>query len=179
MVTLQALEVNLELAHLGAISVHRVLRDVTGLVDLVDDDLGVAVGDEPLDSQGNNDAQPADQGFVLVPIVGRFVVDLQDVLQMITLGRDEEDACACSFKVQGTIEVHLPVLRLFRQRRLLGFCPLRDEVGEDLGLDGLLWAELKLEFAQLDRPLDDALTVSQLCKISFRGKLEMTLILCN
>jgi hypothetical protein len=38
----------------------------------------------------------------------------------------------------------------------LGLCPLRDETGKNLGLDGLSWAELHVEFAQLDRPLDDA-----------------------
>jgi hypothetical protein len=43
---------------------------------LVDDDLGVAVGDESLDSKGNNDAQPMDQGLVLNIVVGRLVVDL-------------------------------------------------------------------------------------------------------
>jgi hypothetical protein len=43
---------------------------------LVDDDLGVAVGDESLDSKGNNDAWPMDQGLVLSALVGRFVVDL-------------------------------------------------------------------------------------------------------
>jgi hypothetical protein len=31
---------------------------------LVDDNLGVAVGDKSLDSQGNSDAQPVDQGLV-------------------------------------------------------------------------------------------------------------------
>jgi hypothetical protein len=66
---------------------------------------------------------------------------------MIAIGRDEEYACAYSFKVQGTIEVHLPVLWLLRRWRLLGLCPLRDEVYKDLGLDGLSWTELKLEFA--------------------------------
>jgi hypothetical protein len=65
-------------------------------------------------------------------------------------------AYACSFKVQGSIKVHLPVLQLLRRRGLLGLCPLRDEVCEDLGLDGLSWTELKLKFTQLDRPLDDA-----------------------
>jgi hypothetical protein len=75
---------------------------------------------------------------------------------MIALWRDEEDACTCSFEVQGIIEVHLSVFRLLRRRGLLGLCPVRDEIGEDLGLDGLPWAELKVEFAQLDRPLDDA-----------------------
>jgi hypothetical protein len=82
-------------------------------------------------------------------------MDLHDILQVITLGRDEEDARACTFEAQGTIEVHLPVLRLLRRRRLLGLCPLRDEIGEDLGLDGLPWEKLEVEFAQLDRPLDD------------------------
>jgi hypothetical protein len=75
---------------------------------------------------------------------------------MIALGRDEEDTCACAFEVQGTIEVHLPVLQLLRRRRLLGLRPLGDEIGEDLGFDGLPWAKFLVEFTQLDRPLDDA-----------------------
>jgi hypothetical protein len=33
-----------------------------------------------------------DQGLILGAIVGRLVVDLQDVFQMIALGRDEEYA---------------------------------------------------------------------------------------
>jgi hypothetical protein len=70
-------------------------------------------------------------------------------------GRHEEDACACAFKVQGTVEVHLPVLWLLRRRRLLGFHPLGDEIGEDLGLDGMSWAELEVVFTQLNGPLDD------------------------
>jgi hypothetical protein len=43
---------------------------------LVDDDLGLGVGDESLDFEGNSDAQPMDQGLVLGAIVGRLVVDL-------------------------------------------------------------------------------------------------------
>jgi hypothetical protein len=93
------------------------------------------------------------RGLVLGAVVGRLVVDLQDVLQVISLGRDEEDAC--TFKVQGTVEVHLPVLRLLRRRSLLGLLPLGDEIGEDLRLDGLPWSKLEAKFTQLDRPLDD------------------------
>jgi hypothetical protein len=66
----------LKLVYLGIVGIHYVLLDVAGLVDLVDDDLGVAVGDESLDSKGNNDAQPMDQGLVLNIVVGRLVVDL-------------------------------------------------------------------------------------------------------
>jgi hypothetical protein len=123
---------------------------------LVNSDLGVAIGDEPLDSEGNNDARPMDPGLVLDAVVGRFVVDLRDIFQVIALGRDEEDTCTCAFEVQGTVEIHLLVLRLLRRRGLLGLSPLGDEIGEDLGLDGLPWAELKVQLAQLDRPLDDA-----------------------
>jgi hypothetical protein len=75
---------------------------------------------------------------------------------VIALGRDEEDAYAFAFEVQGSIKVHLPVLWLLRRRRLLCLRPLGDKIDEDLGLDGLPWAKLKVEFAQLDRPLDDA-----------------------
>jgi hypothetical protein len=66
----------LERAHLGAVGVHRFLLDVACLVDLVDDDLGVAVSNESLDSKGNSDAQPMDQDLVLSAVVGRLVVDL-------------------------------------------------------------------------------------------------------
>jgi hypothetical protein len=69
---------------------------------------------------------------------------------VVALGRDEEDACACTFKVQGTDEVHLSVLQLLHRRGLPGLRPLGDEIGEDPGLDGLSWAELKVKFTQLD-----------------------------
>jgi hypothetical protein len=73
-------------------------------------------------------------------------VDLYDVFQVISLGREEEYAYAYSFKVQGTIEVHLQMLRLLHRWGLLGLRPLRDEIYEELRLDGLSWTELKLEF---------------------------------
>jgi hypothetical protein len=82
---LQAFELSLELPYLGTVSIHRILLDIACLIDLVDDDLGVTVSDEPLDSQGNNDAQSVDQGLVLDAVVGRLVVDLQDVFQVVAL----------------------------------------------------------------------------------------------
>jgi hypothetical protein len=66
----------LQLAHLSAVGVHRLLLDVACLVDLVDDDLGVTVSDESLDSEGNIDAQPMDQSLVRSAVVGCLVVDL-------------------------------------------------------------------------------------------------------
>jgi hypothetical protein len=83
-----------------------------------------------------------DQGLVFSVIVGRLVVDLQNIFQVIALRGDEEYACAPSFEVQGAIEVHLPVLWLFLRCGLLGLRPFGDEACEDLGLDGLSWTEL-------------------------------------
>jgi multisubunit Na+/H+ antiporter MnhC subunit len=110
MVELQTLKVILEFAHLYAVGVHCLLLDIACLVDSIDDDLGVAIRNKSFDSEGNNDVQPMDQGLVLGTVVARLVMDLQDVLQVTALGRDEKDACTCTFEVQGTIEVHLPVL---------------------------------------------------------------------
>jgi hypothetical protein len=64
---------------------------------------------------------------------------------VIALRGDEEYAHTRSFAFQGTIKVHLLVLKLLRRLGLLGLRPFRDEVCEDLGLDGLSWTELKLE----------------------------------
>jgi hypothetical protein len=72
----RALEVGLKLSDLNAVGVHRVLLDVARLVDLVDEDLGVAVGNEPLDSQGYGDAQSVNQGLIFVIVIRHLVVDL-------------------------------------------------------------------------------------------------------
>jgi hypothetical protein len=89
--------------------------------------------------------QPVDEGFLLNAVVRRFVVDLEDVLQVVTLRRDQEHACSRSFEVQGTIKVHLLMLWLLQRRRLLGLYPLRNEISDDLRLDGLPWAEHEVE----------------------------------
>jgi hypothetical protein len=85
------------------------------------------------------------QGLILGAVVGRLVVDLQEVLQVITSRGDEEYAYARTFEVQETIKVHLLGIRLLRWWGLLGLCPFRDKVCKNLGLDGLSWTKLKVE----------------------------------
>jgi hypothetical protein len=75
-VELQAFEVVLELPDLSAVGIHCVLLDVAQLVDLVNNDLGVAVCNKPLNPQGHGDVQPVNQGLILGTIVGCLVVDL-------------------------------------------------------------------------------------------------------
>jgi hypothetical protein len=66
-------------------------------------------------TEGNSDVQSMDQGLIFSTIVGGLVFDLQDVFQVITLRGDEEYTGTHSFEVQGTIKVHLLVLRLLLQ----------------------------------------------------------------
>jgi hypothetical protein len=75
-VKLDPFEVAFKLAHFGAVCIHRIFFGVASLVDLVDDDLGVAVSHESFDPQGDSDAQPMDEGFILSVIVRRLVLDL-------------------------------------------------------------------------------------------------------
>jgi hypothetical protein len=84
--------------------------------------------------------QPINEGFILSTVVERLVVDLHDTLQVFTLKGDEEYACSRSFEVHGNVEVHLPVLDFFRQVGLMCLCPLRDELRDELGLNGMPWA---------------------------------------
>jgi hypothetical protein len=73
-----------------------------------------------------------DQGFVLCAVVGGFVVNLHDVFKLLSLRRDEQYSCACSFEVEGTVEVHYLVFRPLLGRGHLDLCPLRHKVCEDL-----------------------------------------------
>jgi hypothetical protein len=91
-----------------------------------------------------------DQGFVLCAVVGGLVMDLHDVLELLSLRRDKQYTCACSFEVEGTIEVHYPVFRPLLGRGHLDFCPLRHKVCEDLRLDCLPRAKLDFELSKLD-----------------------------
>ena len=68
------IEVAFELAHLCIVGINRFLRAVPSLVNLLYDDLGVAVGKEPLDAEGGRDPETVDEGLVL----GRVVCGLKE-----------------------------------------------------------------------------------------------------
>ena len=64
----------LKLAYLLAVGIHLLLGALPVLVDLLDDDFGVAVGKEPLDVEGGRDPETVDEGLVL----GRVVCGLEE-----------------------------------------------------------------------------------------------------
>jgi hypothetical protein len=49
--------------------------------------------------------------FVLRFVVRGLVVDLRDVFDLLSPGRDEQHACPGTLKVEGTTEVHYPVFK--------------------------------------------------------------------
>ena len=60
----------LELAYLLVVGVHLLLGAIPVFVDLLDDDFGVSIGEEPLDAEGGRDPETVDEGLVLGRIVG-------------------------------------------------------------------------------------------------------------
>jgi hypothetical protein len=91
-----------------------------------------------------------DQGFVLCTVVAGLVVNLQDVLELLSMRRDKQYSCTCSFEVEGTVEVHYLVFRPFLGRGHLDHCPLRHNVFEYLRLDWLPGAKLDFELSKVD-----------------------------
>ena len=65
-------EVELELVYLPAVGVHPLLGALPVLVDLLYDDLGVAIGKESLDAKESSDPETMNEGLVLCCIVGGF-----------------------------------------------------------------------------------------------------------
>jgi hypothetical protein len=84
-----SLKVAFEFADLSAVGIHRVLDVVPLLVDLFDDDLGIAKSQYSLDAKGHCYAESVNQSFVLYSIVGGLLVYLQDILELFLLRRDE------------------------------------------------------------------------------------------
>jgi hypothetical protein len=91
-----------------------------------------------------------EQGFIFCSIVGGLLVDLQDILELFSLRRDEQYAYTCPFEVEGTVEVHYPVFRPLLGRGHLDLCPFRHKVGEDLRLDRFPGAKFDFELSKLD-----------------------------
>jgi len=61
---------------------------------------------------------------------------------------DKEDSSAGSIVVEGSVEVHDPLLGFGIKWRVLYLGPLGNEVGERQGFDGGAWCEFDRECAE-------------------------------
>ena len=67
---------------------------------------------------------------------------------MFTFGIYEEDSSAGSISVQGTVEVHDPMLIPGVWWRILDLGPFSDEIGQGSRLDHRAWRKLNREGAE-------------------------------
>ena len=75
---------------------------------------------------------------------------------MLTSRRDEKNTSTSTIKVEGTVEVHNPMLGPLVEWRVLDFRPLDDEVSQSLRFDGGARGELDRQGPKLYRPFDDS-----------------------
>ena len=78
-----------------------------------------------------------------------------NVSELILGRRNEQNASTSTVDVEGSIEVHHPVLRASSGYGFLDLGPLSDEVTKRLRLDGRSASKFNGVSAELDSPLDD------------------------
>ena len=120
---------------------------------MVHDQFRIATNRQPSDTERYGDTETVEESLIFGSIVGCREVNLENILESLTGGGDEHDASPRAFNHERAIEVHGPILELLRDGWRLDFCPLGDEIGECLRLDGRLWLEVKLEGSELNRLL--------------------------
>jgi hypothetical protein len=109
MMELAALEESVELLYVEAIGGHVGVLGVPFPRDLVYHQVGVSETENPPNANLLGQLEPMYQGFVFGDVVRRVKVDLLYVLQLVPLGRGEDDASSQAPEHLGAIEVHVPV----------------------------------------------------------------------
>src|SRR5438105_8101846 len=146
---LQSVKCTLQLSNLLAVSRHFCARARVLFLDLVHDQLRINANRQPSDTERYGDTETVKESLIFSCIVGCREVNLKNILESLTGGGDEHDACPRAFNHERTIEVHGPVLEFLRYGWRLDFCPLGDEIGECSRLDGCTWLEVKLEVSEV------------------------------
>ena len=139
------------------------------LGDLVHYELGVTLHQQAADSQSDGSSQPGKETLVFYHVVRGSEVQLNGILEGVTVRGGEDHPSASHLQSERSVEVHVPVLQgpwfvaVGRRRGSLHLLfhagnrrPLRDEVGQGLALNGMARRELQPKFYQLDGPLDRA-----------------------
>jgi hypothetical protein len=62
-------------------------------------------------------------------------MDLQDVHQLVSLGRGKDDVGSQALVHLGAIEVHAPICGVRSRRQVLVLSQVSEEIRQDLGLD--------------------------------------------
>jgi hypothetical protein len=102
---------------------------------LLYDDFGVNISQQALYPERDSDPGTVNEGLILSSIVCNLEKQLEYVFELFTSGGDERNSSASSVEVEGTVEVHDPVLRSCVGWRILDLSPFGDEVDQGLRFD--------------------------------------------
>ena len=110
-VVLDAIEFSFKLPDFSAICIHLLTGAGPVFVELVDDQRGVPVYHEAFDAELNGYTEPMETCFIFNGVVGGPKMYSKNVLELILGRRNEQNASTSTIDVEGTVEVHHPVLR--------------------------------------------------------------------
>ena len=101
----------------------------------------------------------------------------EDVSELVLSRSNKQNAGTSTVDVEGTVEIHHPVLEASSSDRLLDLDPLSDEISKRLRLDGRPASEFNGVNVELDIPLDDTAVGLFVAENVPRGNLVTTTIL--
>ena len=96
---------------------------------LLDHEVRVAVAQDASDAQFLGEPEAVHKGFVLGDVVGGGEVDLERVAEPVALRGRQYDAGPQAESHLGPVEVHAPMRRVMRRRKVLGLGPVDEEIG--------------------------------------------------
>jgi hypothetical protein len=126
------IELAFELPHLSTVSVHLLAGATPIFIELVDYECRVVIHHESFNAKLYGYTKTMQCRLILCGIVGGPEVNLKDVAKLVARWGNKIYACPSAINVEGSIEVHSPVLGMINRDRGLHICPLSDEISEHL-----------------------------------------------
>ena len=131
-VVLDTVELSFEFPDLGAVCVHLLTGTGPVFVELVNNQRGVALHQKTFDAELDCYTETMETCFILRGVVGGREVYPKDIAELVFGRRNEQNACASTVDVKGTVKVHHPVLGASGGNGFLDLGPLSDEISKRL-----------------------------------------------
>ena len=131
-VVLNIVELAFEFLDFGAICVHLLTRIGLVFIELVDDQHGVVVYHEAFDTELDGYTESMETCFIFGGVVGGWKMNSENVLKLVLSQSNKQNSSASTIDVEGTVEIHYPVLGASGRDGLLDLGPFSDEVSQRL-----------------------------------------------
>ena len=131
-VVLDTVELPFKLPDFGAVCIHLLTGTRLVFIELVDDQRRVPIYHDVFNAELNGYTESVERCFIFSGIVGGRKMYPKNVLELILGRRDEQNARTSTVDVEGTVEVHHPVLGASSDDGLMDLGPLSDEISERL-----------------------------------------------